>query len=660
MGKQNLNTLVRISRTYGRGKQFVLAGGGNTSFKDKEHLYIKASGVSLAEIDEQGFVCLSREALARLWTRSYSSDTQNREAEVLADLLAARLPGEEAKRPSVETPLHDLLDYPYVVHTHPALINGLACSKQGKSAADRLFGNKVLWAPTVNPGYILAAKVREEVSTYREFHHRDPDILILQNHGLCVAGNSYEEIKKKTDYVAQTIQKAVSEQADFSPVEFDRQRAVELAPAVRMLLMGSEGASIVTFHSNTALAAVLADERAYSEVSTSVTPDHIVYCNAETLFVPARLPLDEQYRVLQKSLEGYRQSKGYGPKIIAVEKLGVFAWGSSKRSADDALEVFLDAVRVSVIARSFGGIQLPPRQQIDFIESWEAERFRKRVSAGQREIGRVAEKIAVVTGAAQGFGLGIAEALVREGANTVLADLNARLAEQMAEKLVERYGRGRARAEAVDVTEEQSLRDLIAAVVLNYGGVDLFVSNAGVLRAGGLEEMDLATFEFVNRVNYTAYYMCCRQVSPTMKIQHRFRSGYFMDIVQINSKSGLSGSNKNFAYAGSKFGSIGLTQSFALELIQHNIKVNSICPGNFFDGPLWSDPEQGLFFQYLRAGKVPGAKSIEDVRRYYEAKVPMKRGCTIEDVARALLYLVEQNYETGQALPVTGGQIMLK
>ena len=137
-------------------------------------------------------------------------------------------------------------------------------------------------------------------------------------------------------------------------------------------------------------------------------------------------------------------------------------------------------------------------------------------------------------------------------------------------------------------------------------------------------------------------------------------NGRFYDIIQINSKSGLSGSNKNFAYAGGKFGGIGLVQSFALELAPFNIKVNAVCPGNYLDGPLWSDPERGLFVQYLRAGKVPGAKTVEDVRRYYEAKVPLGRGCFPSDVAKAVYYIVEQSYETGQALPVTGGQNMLK
>ena len=133
-----------------------------------------------------------------------------------------------------------------------------------------------------------------------------------------------------------------------------------------------------------------------------------------------------------------------------------------------------------------------------------------------------------------------------------------------------------------------------------------------------------------------------------------------LDIVQVNSKSGLQGSNKNGAYAGGKFGGIGLTQSFAMELVTDRIKVNSVCPGNFFDGPLWSNPERGLFVQYLNSGKVPGARTIEDVKRFYEAKVPMNRGCFPADVAKAILYSVEQKYETGQAIPVTGGQVMLK
>ena len=151
----------------------------------------------------------------------------------------------------------------------------------------------------------------------------------------------------------------------------------------------------------------------------------------------------------------------------------------------------------------------------------------------------------------------------------------------------------------------------------------------------------------------------CKYAAEILKQQNKVKPDYYTDIIQINSKSGLRGSNKNFAYAGAKFGGIGLTQSFALELAPFRIKVNSICPGNFYEGPLWSDPQNGLFVQYLRTGKVPGAKTIDDVRKFYENQVPMKRGCRLEDVIKALLYIIDQEYETGQAVPVTGGQVML-
>lgn len=272
---------------------------------------------------------------------------------------------------------------------------------------------------------------------------------------------------------------------------------------------------------------------------------------------------------------------------------------------------------------------------------------------------RLDQKISIVTGSAQGFGKGIAEEMVKNGAFVVIADLNFDLASAVSKELNSQYGENATIPVKVDVGNEESIQAMMLETVKNYGGLDIFVSNAGVLKAGSLEEMDLKSFEFVTKINYTAYFLCTKYASQVMKSQYEIRSNYYTDIIQINSKSGLEGSNKNFAYAGGKFGGIGLTQSFALELVPFKIKVNSICPGNFFDGPLWSDPDRGLFVQYLNTGKVPGAKTVEDVKKFYESKVPMNRGCDTIAVARAIFYVVEQEYETGQAVPVTGGQTML-
>jgi NAD(P)-dependent dehydrogenase (short-subunit alcohol dehydrogenase family) len=274
-------------------------------------------------------------------------------------------------------------------------------------------------------------------------------------------------------------------------------------------------------------------------------------------------------------------------------------------------------------------------------------------------VNKLNNKIAIVTGGAQGFGAGIAESLFALKMNLIIADLNEESGKSFAVSLSSGKTQNRAIFIRTDVSDALSVKNLLIETVREFGGLDVIVSNAGVLKAGGLEEMDAETFSKTTEVNYNGYFYCAKYASEVMKLQNQEKPGYFTDIIQINSKSGLRGSNRNFAYAGAKFGGIGLTQSFAMELAPFRIKVNSICPGNFYEGPLWSDPKNGLFVQYLKTGKVPGAKTIEDVRNFYEDKVPMKRGCKLEDVMKALLYLIDQEYETGQALPVTGGQVML-
>ena len=334
------------------------------------------------------------------------------------------------------------------------------------------------------------------------------------------------------------------------------------------------------------------------------------------------------------------------------------AVGDNAAQCDIILDVFEDAMKIAFFSESFGGPHPMTQAQIDFIDNWEVENYRRSVAAGASK-GRAENKTIIVTGAAMGFGEGIARCLLQEGANIVVADLNEEVGKATVEKFNSLAKSNRAIFVKTNVGEIQSIENLVQETVCNFGAIDCFISNAGVLRAGSLEDMTPENFEFVTKINYNAYFYCTKVVSLVQKLQTKYaKPDYYADIIQINSKSGLRGSKANFAYAGGKFGGIGLTQSFALELAPYRIKVNSICPGNYYDGPLWSDPVNGLFVQYLNAGKVPGAKTIDDVKAFYLSQVPMRKGCTPEDVTKGVLYLMEQCGETGQALPITGGQVM--
>ncbi|MCX6029837.1 MAG: sorbitol-6-phosphate dehydrogenase [Chloroflexi bacterium] len=259
------------------------------------------------------------------------------------------------------------------------------------------------------------------------------------------------------------------------------------------------------------------------------------------------------------------------------------------------------------------------------------------------------DRIALVTGGGQGLGQAICLRLAQEGCHVAVADIKQEIAQETAALVAAETGQ-RAIAITCDVTDEAQVSAMVARVAAEFGRLDVLVSNAGILIAEEITEFAAEKWRAVMNVNLFGYFLVAKHAARVMKAQRRGA------IIQINSKSGKKGSYKNSAYAASKFGGIGLTQSIALELAEYGVRANAICPGNLLDSPLWRLGPHSLLKQYARNLGI----TEEEVLQKYIDLVPVKRGCTYDDVCNVVVFLAsdQASYMTGQAINVTGGQEM--
>jgi rhamnose utilization protein RhaD (predicted bifunctional aldolase and dehydrogenase) len=371
----SVQELAGISRFYGANPSYVIAGGGNTSFKDKDYLYIKASGTSLARAEPGDFVKMDRAALAKIWKKTYPAGPEARESAVLADMMAARAPEEGKKRPSVETLLHDILPFSFVVHTHPALVNGLTCSQNGEEAAKELFKEDFIWIPSINPGYVLSKAVKDAMDKYRAKKGKAPEIIFLQNHGVFAGADSVEGVKAVYKRVMETIGRRIKRQprnCRTGPCfHFNRALMKELLFLAEKL--NGKGPWFVRFLKNPEIKKFTADRGSFAPLSSAFTPDHIVYAGSDPLFVDSAAALEE-------ALKAHLQETGVFPKTVALKGIGVFSLASSDKAAKNAAELFNDAAKVAIYSESFGGPRFMPEDQIRFINNWEVERYRSSVA----------------------------------------------------------------------------------------------------------------------------------------------------------------------------------------------------------------------------------------------------------------------------------------
>ncbi|MCK4920445.1 MAG: class II aldolase [Bacteroidales bacterium] len=361
-----LEELVRISKYYGNNPEYVIAGGGNTSFKNNNHLWIKASGNSLATITEEGFAKMDRHCLNRIAEKSYSSDPLKREAEIKEELHLC-IAGSTDKRPSVETSLHNLLESAFVVHTHPTLVNALMCAVNSRKETNLLFGNEALFVEYTDPGYVLFKLVEQRISEYKKAFGKEPAIIFLENHGVFVSAHTCEEINRHYENISEKLNTRIS-----SPLPSTELQYADLEDYIEELSYAS-GTTAKGFYSRL-ISYFVTDIQAFSRVNKAFTPDNIVYCKARYMFC------ESEPNLIYKEYLEFEKEHGFPPRIIGVKNRGIICLEESEKSVNTVYEVYLDLLKIAWLAEHFGGGKTMTDEQITFIDNWEVENYRRKIA----------------------------------------------------------------------------------------------------------------------------------------------------------------------------------------------------------------------------------------------------------------------------------------
>ncbi len=349
---QLLETVTRLSHRYGTA-EFVKGGGGNTSAKDAQTLWIKPSGTTLAGLTPERFTALSRPRIDRLYEAAPPGEAAAREALVASIMAEAVLHG---GRPSVEAPLHNVFDAAFVVHTHPPLVNAMTCGRDGEATCREQFP-EALWIDYIDPGYTLCMAARRELDAYTRRRGCQPAVVMLRNHGVFVAGDTPAAIDAHYRHILATLAGACRRKG--IPLALEKQPAPaadDAADAIRRLF-------------GEAAAAIVSDD-GFRVADGPLTPDHLVYARAFA-FTDALTP---------DAARHYRDQHGFPPRVV-VAAGRVYGIGPTEQRAALALTLAQDGALVQQLAAAFGGAAYMTDAARTFIENWEVESYRQQMLA---------------------------------------------------------------------------------------------------------------------------------------------------------------------------------------------------------------------------------------------------------------------------------------
>lgn len=673
-GMSEPERLVYRSNILGSDKRVTNYGGGNTSSKifqkdpltgqEVEVLWVKGSGGDSASIKLDGFATLYMDKLRAL-KGLYRGLAH--EDEMVAYLPHATF-NLNPRAASIDTPLHAYVPHAFVDHMHPDAIIAIAASKDSKALTKEIFGDEIGWLPWKRPGFELGLWLEK-------FCLENPNAkgVILESHGLFTWGDTPRECYEQT---INTINKAIAwfEQKTagkpafggqaVAPLPADERRAVaaRLMPKIRGLI-SNEFKMLGHFDDSAAVLEFVGskDLKPLAALGTSC-PDHFLRTKIRPLvieFDPSKPDIDAVVAGLEKATADYRADyEGYYNRckhpdspairdanavVYLMPGVGMFTFAKDKATARISGEFYVNAINVMRGSSAVSTYQGLAEQEAFDIEYWLLEEAKLQRMPKPKSL---AGHIALVTGGAGGIGKATAVRLLREGACVVLADIDETALAAANDELAKVFGKDVVRPVNLNVTREDAVISGFAHTAVEFGGIDILVSNAGLASSAPIEETSLELWNKNMDILSTGYFLVSREAFRMFRAQ---KIGG--NVVFVASKNGLAASPNAAAYCTAKAAEIHLARCLALEGAAEQIRVNVVNPDAVLRGSkIWAG-------EWLEQRASTYKTDKEGLEEMYRQRSMLKLSVFPEDIAEAIYFLASDMSakSTGNIINVDAG-----
>jgi len=673
-GMSESQKLLYRSNLLGSDKRVTNYGGGNTSAKVMERdplsgqmvevLWVKGSGGDIGSMKLDGFSTLYMDKLHALkgLYRGLAHE----------DEMVGYLPhctfNLNARAASIDTPLHAYVPKKHVDHVHSDAIIAIAASVNSKQLTKEIFGDQIGWLPWKKPGYELGLWL-EKLAT------ENPQMrgAVLESHGLFTWADDARDCYLTTLEIINTAADWLAAKSEGKPafggakvptLPADQRRAVaaRLMPVIRGLI--SKDRHKIGHFDDSATVLDFVASRQFADLAPLGTscPDHFLRTKIRPLVVdfdPAKPDLDATLAGLAKAAEDYRadyaayydRCKHQGspalrdPNAVVwlVPGVGMITFALDKATARISGEFYVNAINVMRGASAVSTYQGLPEQEAFDIEYWLLEEAKlQRMPKPKALAGRVA----LVTGGAGGIGSATAERLLSDGACVLLADIDGTAAADVAAGMARVFGKDVIRSVQMNVTSEQDVIRAYAEAAVEFGGIDILVSNAGIASSAPVEDTSLALWNKNLDILSTGYFLVSREAFRLLRAQ-----GIGGSVVFVASKNGLAASPNASAYCTAKAAEIHLARCLALEGAEAGIRVNVVNPDAVLRGSkIWSG-------EWLDQRASTYKTDKEGLEEMYRQRSLLKRAVLPEDIAEGVHFFASDlsAKSTGNILNVDAG-----